>query len=185
MEGADPKRDKSGTAETANVPGKPYKWKDSEGKELTRDQVSEVNKTSKGPQVILSRTHRNMLRRLLEIEVPAPDRSVYLKAMERKRWSFPIVGVAAARTGGTTRVALAGVAPIPWLLDGSLDDATPLPRNAYKVDVAIHKIDGYPYDYHRLLHTFRVKSRVKDVGIYRPRHSWTFTGDVRFKDPGR
>ena len=59
-----------------------------------------------------------------------------LKAMERKRWAFPIVGVAAARTGGTTRIALAGVAPIPWLLDGSLDDASPLPRNAYKVDIA-------------------------------------------------
>jgi len=56
--------------------------------------------------------------------------------MERKRWSFPIVGVAAARVGETTRIALAGVAPIPWLLDGSLDDATPLPRNAYKLDVA-------------------------------------------------
>jgi xanthine dehydrogenase YagS FAD-binding subunit len=73
---------------------------------------------------------------LLEIDVPLPDRSVYLKAMERKRWSFPIVGVAAARTGDTTRVALAGVAPIPWLLDGSLEDSTPLPRNGYKVDVA-------------------------------------------------
>jgi xanthine dehydrogenase YagS FAD-binding subunit len=73
---------------------------------------------------------------LLEVDVPAPDRSVYLKAMERKRWSFPIVGVAAARTGDTTRVALAGVAPIPWLLNGNLEDATPLPRNTYKVDVA-------------------------------------------------
>ena len=56
--------------------------------------------------------------------------------MDRKSWGFPLVGVAAARTGGETRVALAGVAPIPWLLEGSLDDATPLPRNAYKVDVA-------------------------------------------------
>jgi xanthine dehydrogenase YagS FAD-binding subunit len=73
---------------------------------------------------------------ILELEVPQPDRSIYLKAMERKRWAFPIVGVAAARSGGQTRIALAGVAPIPWLLDGSLDDATPLPRNAYKVDVA-------------------------------------------------
>ena len=73
---------------------------------------------------------------ILELEVPAADRSVYLKAMERKRWAFPIVGVAAVRTGGETRVALAGVAPIPWLLDGGLDGATPLPRNAYKVDVA-------------------------------------------------
>jgi len=73
---------------------------------------------------------------ILELDVPAAERSVYLKAMDRKRWAFPIVGVAAARSAGVTRVALAGVAPVPWLLEGSLDDATPLPRNAYKVDVA-------------------------------------------------
>jgi xanthine dehydrogenase YagS FAD-binding subunit len=73
---------------------------------------------------------------ILEVDVPAADRSVYLKAMDRKRWAFPLVGVAAARTGGTTRVALAGVAPVPWLLDGRFDGATPLPRNAYKVELA-------------------------------------------------
>jgi xanthine dehydrogenase YagS FAD-binding subunit len=73
---------------------------------------------------------------ILELHVPQPDGSVYLKAMERKRWAFPIVGVAAARTDAGTRIALAGVAPIPWLLEGGLDGATPLPRNAYKVDVA-------------------------------------------------
>jgi xanthine dehydrogenase YagS FAD-binding subunit len=73
---------------------------------------------------------------LLSVELPPCDRSVYLKAMERKRWAFPLVGVAAARTGGETRVALAGVAPVPWLLAGSLDAATPLPRNAYKLDIA-------------------------------------------------
>ena len=68
--------------------------------------------------------------------MPAADASVYLKAMERKRWAFPLVGVAAVRRGGETTVALAGVAPIPWLLDGALDDATPLPGNAYKVEIA-------------------------------------------------
>jgi xanthine dehydrogenase YagS FAD-binding subunit len=73
---------------------------------------------------------------ILELNVPEPDSSVYLKAMERKRWSFPMVGVAAARSGGVTRVALAGVAPIPWLLEDGFGGATPLPRNAYKVDVA-------------------------------------------------
>ncbi len=47
------------------------------------------------------------------------DASVYLKAMDRQRWAFPQVGVAAARVaGGGTRIALAGVAPVPWLLDG-------------------------------------------------------------------
>jgi xanthine dehydrogenase YagS FAD-binding subunit len=73
---------------------------------------------------------------ILELNVPAPESSVYLKAMERKRWAFPMVGVAAARSGGATRIALAGVAPIPWLLQNGLGDATPLPRNGYKVDVA-------------------------------------------------
>ena len=56
-----------------------------------------------------------------------------------------------------------------------------LVEGTYKMDVAVHKLDGYPYDYHRLLYTFRVKSRAKDVGIYRPRHAWRFSGGVRFR----
>ena len=73
---------------------------------------------------------------LLELDVPPADSSTYLKAMDRKRWAFPLVGVAAVRRGGEPTVALAGVAPIPWLLDGSLDAATPLPGTAYKVEIA-------------------------------------------------
>jgi xanthine dehydrogenase YagS FAD-binding subunit len=73
---------------------------------------------------------------ILELDVPPPEASVYLKAMDRKRWAFPLVGVAAVRRDGDTTVALAGVAPIPWLLEGSLDDATPLPGTAYKVEIA-------------------------------------------------
>jgi xanthine dehydrogenase YagS FAD-binding subunit len=73
---------------------------------------------------------------LLELAVPPADSSTYLKAMDRKRWAFPLVGVAAVRRGGEPTVALAGVAPIPWLLDGSLDAATPLPGTAYKVEIA-------------------------------------------------
>src|SRR5206468_11656678 len=38
-------------------------------------------------------------------------------------------------------------------------DSLDLVEGTYKLDVAIHKRDGYPYDYHRLLYTFRVKSR--------------------------
>jgi len=57
--------------------------------------------------------------------------------------------------------------------------ALDLVEGTYKVDVAAHKRDGVPYDYHRLLHTFRIKSRTQDVGIYRPRHDWTFEGGVR------
>jgi xanthine dehydrogenase YagS FAD-binding subunit len=73
---------------------------------------------------------------LLEVDVRPPDASVYLKAMDRKRFAFPLVGVAAARSGGTTTVAFAGVAPVPWLLESELDSATPLPGTAYKVAIA-------------------------------------------------
>ena len=58
--------------------------------------------------------------------------------------------------------------------------ALDLVEGTYKLDVAVHKNDGYPYDYHRLLYTFRVKSRTKDVGIYRPHHDWRFSEGVTF-----
>ena len=75
---------------------------------------------------------------ILELDVPEAEASVYLKAMDRKRWAFALVGVAAARVGGETRIALSGAAPVPWLLDSpaALDAATPLPGTAYKVEIA-------------------------------------------------
>jgi xanthine dehydrogenase YagS FAD-binding subunit len=75
---------------------------------------------------------------ILEVELSPVDASVYLKAMDRKRWAFPQVGVAAARVAGVTRIALAGVAPLPWLISGidDLDKATPLPRTEWKVPLA-------------------------------------------------
>ena len=75
---------------------------------------------------------------ILELTMPEVEASVYLKQMDRRRWSFPIVGVAAARVAGEIRIALAGVAPIPWLLTtpAALDNATPLPGTGYKVQIA-------------------------------------------------
>jgi xanthine dehydrogenase YagS FAD-binding subunit len=75
---------------------------------------------------------------ILELELQRPDASTYLKAMDRARFSFALVGVAAARFGTEVQLALAGVAPIPWKLDSpdDLDSATPLPGTAYKVELA-------------------------------------------------
>jgi ABC-type polysaccharide/polyol phosphate transport system ATPase subunit len=64
-------------------------------------------------------------------------------------------------------------------------DNLDLVEGTYKLDVAVHRVDGYPYDYHRLLYTFRVKSRTKDVGIYRPKHSWRFSDGIKLsRQPG-
>jgi xanthine dehydrogenase YagS FAD-binding subunit len=75
---------------------------------------------------------------ILHVEYERPDASTYLKAMDRARFSFPLVGVAAARYAGEVRLALSGVAPIPWALGSAaeVDEATPLPGTAYKVELA-------------------------------------------------
>ena len=74
----------------------------------------------------------------------------------------------------------------PQRLTGDADatfaiESLDLVEGTYKLDIAVHKIDGFPYDYHRLLYTFRVKSRIHDVGIHRPRHRWAFSPTVQFK----
>ena len=102
---------------------------------------------------------------IMSIEVPAlPEgtTSTYLKAMDRKAWAFALVGVAAVlRVDGgiikDARLALSGVANIPWRLEDAegeltgqeasadlfarvaevaLADAAALEHNAYKIPLA-------------------------------------------------
>jgi len=62
-------------------------------------------------------------------------------------------------------------------------DRLDLVEGTYFLDVAAHQRDGYPFDYHRSLHAFRVNSRVKDLGIYRPAHRWEFSSNISIKPP--
>ena len=62
---------------------------------------------------------------------------------------------------------------------GFLIDSLCLVAGSYKVDVAVHRKNGAPYDYHRLLYTIRVTSRVNEIGIVRPPHRWTFSSGIR------
>ena len=98
--------------------------------------------------------------------LPEGTRSTYLKAMDRKIWSFALVGVAAVLQMegprvAEARLALSGVAPIPWrataaeqvLVGGDISEervtqaaeqalvgAIPLAHNAYKIPLAKHLI---------------------------------------------
>jgi transcription termination/antitermination protein NusA len=47
------------------VPGEPYRFND-----RIKAYILEVRKTTKGPQVVLSRSHPSLIRRLFELEVP-------------------------------------------------------------------------------------------------------------------
>ena len=90
--------------------------------------------------------------------------------------STPKASAATARTPSIEDLApqrLAGDVSAIFSIE-SLD----LVEGTYKLDVAVHRLDGYPYDYHRLLYTFRVKSRTKDVGIYRPEARLAFSPET-------
>ncbi|CAN5833039.1 xanthine dehydrogenase family protein subunit M [soil metagenome] len=94
--------------------------------------------------------------------LPAGTRSTYLKAMDRKVWSFALVGVAAIirmekQKIADARLVLSGVAPIPWrvtaaeqalvgatadaatfaqVADIALANAESLSHNSYKITLA-------------------------------------------------
>jgi len=62
--------------------------------------VLEVRKSSRGPQIIVSRAHPNMLRRLLELEVPEIyNGTVEIKRIAREAGSRSKVAVAATQEG--------------------------------------------------------------------------------------
>ena len=70
-----------------------------EGQRL-RAYVSAVTKTNRGPQIIVSRTHRAMLRRLLEVEVPEIyNGTVEIKSIAREAGYRSKVAVAALQEG--------------------------------------------------------------------------------------
>ncbi len=56
-------------------------------------------------------------------------------------------------------------------------------NGTYYLDVAVHKRDGYPYDYHQNLHSFLVSSNLKDVGVARLAHEWTFSPNIKIAAP--
>lgn len=56
-------------------------------------------------------------------------------------------------------------------------------NGTYYLDVATHKSDGYPYDYHRNLYSFLVSTSYKDVGVSRLSHFWSFSPQIKIKPP--
>ncbi len=49
-----------------------------------------------------------------------------------------------------------------------------LTEGKYFLDIAVHAKDGTPYDYHTRSYSFEVMSMIKDLGVYRPAHTWEF-----------
>jgi N utilization substance protein A len=77
------------------VPGERYRI----GQRI-RAYVMEVRRSSRGPQIVVSRTHRHMLRRLLELEVPEIfNGTVEIKGIAREAGNRSKVAVNALQDG--------------------------------------------------------------------------------------
>src|SRR5690606_14761825 len=77
------------------VPGERYRAHDK-----IRVYVLEVRRTSRGPQILVSRNHRNLLRRLLELEVPEIyNGQVDIKSIAREAGARSKVAVMALQEG--------------------------------------------------------------------------------------
>jgi N utilization substance protein A len=77
------------------IPGERFRVRD-----RIRVYVLEVRKSSRGPVIVVSRSHPNMLRRLLEMEVPEINQGlVEIKSIAREAGKRAKVAVAALREG--------------------------------------------------------------------------------------
>jgi transcription termination/antitermination protein NusA len=72
------------------VPGEPYRFND-----RVKIYLLEVKRTTKGPQVIVSRSHPSLIRRLFELEVPEiEDGTVVIKSVAREPGARSKIAVA-------------------------------------------------------------------------------------------
>jgi ABC-type polysaccharide/polyol phosphate transport system ATPase subunit len=58
-------------------------------------------------------------------------------------------------------------------------------NGTYYLDVAVHKRDGYPFDYHKSLYSFLVSSTRRDEGVARLPHRWEFGPTIAVKASGK
>ncbi len=56
-----------------------------------------------------------------------------------------------------------------------------LVNGTYFLNLAVHKRDGFPFDYHHFLYTFKVVSIHRDIGIARVSHEWDFSENIKIK----
>lgn len=98
-----------------------------------------------------------------------------------KRIEDPVFGIGVFKDDGVcvygTNTAIDGLSIGAIEGEGNVVfsiDKSNLIEGSYLLDVAVHKRDGHPYDYQSRLYSFIIRSRTKDIGIYRPEHSWRF-----------
>ena len=124
------------------------------------------------------------------VYVPGEQVSVALDVEVREELDDFVFGIGIFTTDGVnvfgTNTHIENFAPLRAHGAGEVRivlEGLSLVEGTYLLDVAAHKRDGTPYDYLRGRTSFRIKSRIKDVGVYRPAHRWEFSGGLELEAP--
>jgi ABC-type polysaccharide/polyol phosphate transport system ATPase subunit len=112
----------------------------------------------------------------LEVKVRAPQEDF-------------VFGIGIYHADGTcvygTNTDLEGLMPDALEQDGRVRfvmSSLDLVAGTYRIDAAIHTRNGRAFDYRRNVLRFVVGSRVHDIGVYRPQHTWKFEGGISFQE---
>lgn len=130
------------------IPGERYRAHDK-----IRVLISEVKKSTRDPQIIVSRAHKNMLRRLLEYEVP----EIYNKQVEIKS--------IAREAGHRSKVAVAAMQPGIDPLGACVGMRGTRIQNIVK-ELNEEKIDVIPWDADQSVFIAKALSPARVSGVY-------------------
>jgi ABC-type polysaccharide/polyol phosphate transport system ATPase subunit len=90
-----------------------------------------------------------------------------------------VFGIALMRSDGLwcygTNTAVEDVSLPPLGEEGDVEiflERLDFVAGTYTLDVAVHALEGHPYDYHHGLYSFSVKSDLQEIGVCRIPHSW-------------
>jgi lipopolysaccharide transport system ATP-binding protein len=114
-----------------------------------------------------------------------PDDSARLRVSYRVNGEFsdPVFGFGINRADGIsvygTNTHIDRVSVPNLLPAGSVEcqiDRIGLVEGSYTLDVAAHRVDGYPYDFQQGVIEFSVRSERSEVGVVSLPHGWTIDG---------
>ena len=110
---------------------------------------------------------------------PDDQLSIRIEYLLREPVADAVFGIGIHRSDGVvvygTNTALDGVTLPPLRERGELVcaiDRDGLLDWLYTLDVAVHRSDGYPYDYQKHVLEFAVRCAESDIGVFRPPHRW-------------
>jgi ABC-type polysaccharide/polyol phosphate transport system ATPase subunit len=107
--------------------------------------------------------------------------NISIKYVTNDQYKDPVFGFAINRADGlavigtNTQIEKVGLA---LNKEGLVQIRIPkitLLDHTYFLDVAVHREDGYPYDYHKRVVKFSVRSDLNIIGVYNPGHTWSIT----------